>query len=421
MTDYILSGMLKKNKIAIISDSFPPFGEGGITSAHYNLYCLLKKNNYQVKVFTFGDNPLMTEKTDKIQDVIRNGISARLEKNIGNLVSIIFKIQRFIFKKTDTNLVSYQLRDIIKTNLGSFKINRKLRIYSPQIVIFPDKGVPVYSIKKIKGAKYIQFSHHNPIRFVKNPFFGLHSEYDAKLALKIEKKALRKIDYVICPSEYMKSIFLETFGTKIPLFVIPNTIDNEMISKIEKKSVHNEILLDNSYPLVYIPSGGSRYKGERYVFEIIRRLATIFNFKIGFYVSGGLSLSIKNELSVRTEYSKIIFAPSDINFETNIAYIKSCTVCVSPSLVENFSMAILEANFCNVPAIVFDVGGNKEIVMDDYNGYVVPYLDVESLIDRTVSVIKGYNKLNAFENINNKFSVNAVYEKYDYFLKKVME
>jgi len=37
--------------------------------------------------------------------------------------------------------------------------------------------------------------------------------------------------------------------------------------------------------------------------------------------------------------------------------------------------------------VTFDTGGNREIVQDGETGYVVPYLDIDCLVDRTVSLL----------------------------------
>lgn len=399
-------------KIAVITETFPPQGISGVSSAHFNLYRLLKESGQDVKVFTFNDDPDFYKPLTPDSDVFHNGISAKMRNRILNLISKAYKYQRKIFYKTDTYLAAYQLIDIVAANLGSRKINKDLNKFHPDVVIIPDHGVPGLSIKKIKNTQYIHVSHHNPIRFINNSFFGYQSEYDARLAIKIEKQALKKVDIVICPSSYMKEVFVSTFGDKIPVTIIPNLIDDNFIRSIEPISVQSKLSIDTEFPVVYIPSGGSSFKGERFVVEIIRRLANRYNFKIGFYISGGLSSVQKEELEILHIYSKLIFSPGYVENAANIGFIKSCSVCVTPTLVENFSMAILESTFCNVPVIAFDVGGNKEIIEDGQNGFIVPYLDIENMMIKACEVIDTKSRLHSFEFTNNMFSAIAFKERY---------
>lgn len=403
-------------RIAIVTETFPPIGASGISSAHYNLFRLFKENGHHVKAFTFSDNTRSKDLLPDDPDVFHYGISAKLRQRIQLLISKIYKYQRKLFHKTDTHLPAYQLIDIVTSNLASRKINKELNNFSPDIVILPDHGVPGFSIKKIKGARYIHISHHNPIRFINNPFYGFQSEYDARLAVKIERRALAKIDAVICPSSYMKDVFISTFGNKIPISVLPNLIDNNFIESIEAVSVHQKIDIDSDFPVVYIPSGGSSVKGERFVIELIRRLAFIYHYKIGFYVSGGLSSIQKEELKISERLSKLVYSPGVVDNPTNIAFIKSCSVCVSPTLIESFGMANLEANFCNVPVVTFDVGGNRELIEEGQNGFVVPFPDIESMMLKTCDILDGKIHVNPHAFVNSKFSVMALSGKYNEYL-----
>ncbi len=406
-------------RIAIITETFPPIGVSGISSAHYNLFRLFKGNGRDVKAFTFNDDTSGHRIQSNDPEVFHYGISSKLRVRIQFLVSKIYKYQRKLFYKTDTYLPAYQLIDIVTSNLASRKINKELIKFNPDVVILPDHGVPGFSIRKIKGARYIHISHHNPIRFINNPLFGFQSTYDACLAVKIERKSLAKIDAVICPSNYMKDVFISTFGNKIPVSVLPNLIDNKFIESIEAVSVNNKIDLDPGFPIVYIPSGGSSVKGERFVIEIIRRLAFTYQYRIGFYVSGGLNLIQKEELKISGTLSKLVYSPGEVDNPTNIAFIKSCTVCVSPTLIESFGMANLEANFCNVPVVTFNVGGNRELIEDGQNGFVVPFLDLEAMMLKTCDLLDGKIQLNPHAFVNSKFSVVALEGKYNEFITTI--
>jgi len=407
-------------KIAIITETFPPIGASGISSAHYNLFRLFKGNGHHVKAFTFTDNTSNIKLLPDDPDVFHYGISSKLRRRIQLLVSKVYKYQRKLFYKTDTYLPAYQLIDIVTSNLASRKINKELSKFSPDVVILPDHGVPGFSIRKIKGARYIHISHHNPIRFINNPFFGFQSTYDARLAVKIERKSLAKLDAVICPSNYMKDVFISTFGNKIPVSVLPNLIDNKFIESIEAVSVNKKIDLDPGFPIVYIPSGGSSVKGERFVIEIIRRLAVRYNYKIGFYISGGLSSIQTEELEILNRYAKLVFSPGIVDNIANIGFIKSCKICVSPTLIESFGMANLEANFCNVPVVTFDVGGNKELIEDGQNGFVVPFMDMEAMMLKTCDILDGKIHLEPLAYANSKFSITATEGKYNEFLTTIV-
>lgn len=360
---------LEGNKIALISNSCPPYGGGGITSAQYNLYLALKAKGFPVKVFTHGDYGIESESE---HDIIRHGTPQSIVRAIRFFNNIYFKI-------TDKTKIAYQLSDILVSMFGSLKINKSLQLFSPDILILPDHGCPGFFIKKIKGCRNILISHHNPARFLNEPLLGVYSEKDALCALKIENRALNKIDKVICPSHYMEKVFKETYVYNGPISVIPNLVDDKLINLISIHDIRKEIGLPANSLLIYIPSAGSKHKGSRFVFEIVRRLAASYRDSIGFYLSGNIPEELKRELNFIPVNAKI-FMPGHLNLERHIAVVKACSFGISPTLIENFSMAIIEAAFCGIPMVSFETGGNSDIISNGRNGFLVPYLDIEKLI-----------------------------------------
>jgi glycosyltransferase involved in cell wall biosynthesis len=280
----------------------------------------------------------------------------------------------------------YQFVDTIIGSLGGLFLIMRIKKFRPDIVIIPDHGAVSAFWPKIKDAKSILISHHNPARFLNNPLIGSQSEKDVELALKVEKRALRNIDAVICPSEYMKSAFLRTYSFSGPVEVIPNIISNETIVSIKKNNFAEKIGLRPNTPIAYIPSAGSIFKGKDFVFEIIRRVASQFEKPICFYLTGEIDPVLMYCLTFLPK-NAVVYAPGRLPYHENISNIKTCTICVSPTLLESFGLSLLEAHVCGLPVISFDVGGNREIVRDGETGYLVPYLEVEELIDRTVFLL----------------------------------
>ena len=60
------------------------------------------------------------------------------------------------------------------------------------------------------------------------------------------------------------------------------------------------------------------------------------------------------------------------------AYLKAADFFVHPSLHENLSISILEACAARLPCIVTDVGGNREIIREDF-GMILPVHDPAAL------------------------------------------
>jgi len=332
------------------------------------------------------------------------------------IINIIFKI----INKYYLGVNSYQFKGVILSQIGSLRLSTALKKIKPDVIIVSDHGSPLLSIRKPKKSKIILISHHNPIRFINEPLLGDFSTKDAILASKLEHYTLKKVDIVICPSNYMKNVFIETHKFTGQINVIPNIVSEKIIDQVHKNELYEKLNLPNDAIIIYIPSADSVYKGGRYVFEIVRRLTTISCNKIGFYLSGNIGSLLKTELSLLKNAH--IFSPGQQNYFDNISYIKACAFCISPTLIENFGMAILEAGFCGLPIITFDVGGNADIVIDGNNGFLIDLLDIEKIIEKASLLLLNLELTKNMQNnskkiANTKFCSDVILEKYKNIFK----
>ncbi|MGE9984671.1 glycosyltransferase family 4 protein [Desulfovibrio sp. SGI.169] len=369
-----------KPRIAILSPSCPPLGAGGVSSAHFNLALTLKEKGYPIILATFGDQ---TSGRCEAGFIYRFGTPWFLKKILQILLSRFFR-----WKEPGT--LSFQTCDILNSQWGAWRCRRVLKSFRPDIVIFPDRGCPGLSTDKVGREKTIFICHHNPARFTSPLLFHMPlSRRDIKYAVMLEKKSLKGVDCVICPSSYMAGFFKKSHDYKGPLHVVPNILNNKLLDDVIPASVAEKLGMPTDSPVVYIPSGGNSVKGGRYLFEIIRRIAHV---KPGclFYVSGAQDIVTLYELQAQG-LDERVFWPGHVDYVQNLAYVASCTLCLSPTLAESFGMALLEANYLGLPAVAFDVGGNADIIQNGENGYLVPLLDIDSLIEKTIFLLHVQN------------------------------
>lgn len=368
--------MKKKYKIAIISQSCPPLGGGGVDSSHYNLCLALHNLGYPVAFFTIADSKKSCP--EDLPFVHRFCVPYILKKIIILLCKIYFRI-------LSPKKMQYQVQDILLCQWGSLLARFSLKKFNPDILVIPDRGCPGLSIRKIRHEKTVLICHHNPARFTSPLLFDREiSQADIRQAVNIEKYAARFVDSIICPSQYMADFSKKSHGYKQDIHVIPNIIDTNIIDSIPKKKIPN-ICNDEESIVIYIPSGGTAIKGGRYLFEIVRRLCK-FNNNIFFYISGEISAPLQYEFK-ETGLDRNIYSPGSIQYHENIAYMKSCSICISPALLENFSMALFEAQYCGLPSICFDCGGNRELIVNNATGCIVPQLDIDLIIEKTIQII----------------------------------
>src|SRR5205085_4599646 len=70
------------------------------------------------------------------------------------------------------------------------------------------------------------------------------------------------------------------------------------------------------------------------------------------------------------------------------ALLPAFDVFVHPSLLEGLSRAVMEAMAAGLPCVVFDVGGNREAVRHDIEGFVLPLTEPEAFERSVVRLVQ---------------------------------
>ncbi len=358
----------RSQKVAIVAASAPPYSSGGVASAHYNLFRALQRAGFEARFFTFGDYVHKDEK-----GIVRRGTP-------GWMVSFLRQLNKLVFGLLAPRKQAYQTLDILNSQWGARGMSKAIFAFLPDVIILSDHGAPGLMLKKPPGARIILVSHHNPARFVNHRGFADFSGLDALWAIRLEQFVLNKVDAVVCPSAYMKKWFKKTYQFSGPVSVIPNLLDLQTLKSVHPDNLRSRMGLKKREAIIYMPSAGSRLKGGEYLIAILARLANK-NRKIAFYVPGTVSAELKTQVESLSSRPRVFFA-GQVPYKKNIAWMKSCSFGISPSLMENYSMAILEAVYCGVPILAFDTGGNSEIVCSGQNGYLVAEGDVNTLVAR---------------------------------------
>jgi glycosyltransferase involved in cell wall biosynthesis len=104
-------------------------------------------------------------------------------------------------------------------------------------------------------------------------------------------------------------------------------------------------------------------------------------------------------------------------------YLKLMDIFLLPSLSEGTSMTLLEAMSFSKPCVVTDAGGNPEIILDEFNGFVTPNRDMHAFTSGVLKLLNN-NALrekmgkNARERYENSFSVENMTNMYqDLYIK----
>jgi glycosyltransferase involved in cell wall biosynthesis len=176
----------------------------------------------------------------------------------------------------------------------------------------------------------------------------------------------------------MRKWFERSYQFTDVIKVIPNVLDEGGLKAIEPWDLRSQFNIDREAVVVYLPSAGSPLKGADYLFDLIRRLCAQSKQVIGFYVPGEIPPRLLEQAAGLPDQARLCFT-GHLAYEEHIANVKACSFGISPSLIENYSMALLEAVHCGVPMLAFETGGNADIIHNGENGYLVAEGDLAAL------------------------------------------
>lgn len=185
---------------------------------------------------------------------------------------------------------------------------------------------------------------------------------------KILQFNLKKADLILSTSQIMaKQINLYTSK---PISITPFGVDIEKFTPSnKKKSTDNQIIIGTVKALRPI-------YGIDYLIRAFKSIKQdLPNKKLKLKIIGGGDEIYKNEL---IDLSCELGIEADVDFIDRVPnndipkHLNSMDIFVALSNYESFGVAVIEASACEVPVVVSDAPGLKEVVDDKHTGLVVP-------------------------------------------------
>jgi len=196
-------------------------------------------------------------------------------------------------------------------------------------------------------------------------------------------------DRVICVSEAVRvEVLRKEELDPERVLVIPNGVSPINYSSVDKASIRRELGFKEDDLVVGMVANYDRpIKGVTYFLEsipsILREVPSARFLIVG---KGG-----KEEGPMR-ERAKSLAIDSVLTFSgyQNIVskYYQIMDISTMTSLTEGLSITLLESmSFC-LPVVATNVGGNPEVVVDSYTGFLVPPKDIHSFAERVVHLLR---------------------------------
>jgi len=198
----------------------------------------------------------------------------------------------------------------------------------------------------------------------------LHGDTAQSLSNKYEQNALKWADVITAGSresfEYYSSLGYD-------ITYIPNAIDVKSLSPDVNQKYEKQIIFVGRL---------SKEKGINSLIQLTQILPKDIHLII--VGSGPLENEIKN---LAIQKSNVDFM-GYLSKDKVIPLIRGSFALIQPSLAEGISSTVLEAMACNVPIIASDVGGNKELVINNENGFLINPNSLEELNQKIILLSK---------------------------------
>ncbi len=273
-------------------------------------------------------------------------------------------------------------------------------------------------LKKIKNIPLVITPHGNDIHVIPELGHGLRLDPEKDKKIKF---ALEKAELLTAISESIETSMLEAGAMKGKIRAIPNGVDIERFENHETQGVYSWLGVSPSSKLIVTVGNYNPRKGQD---VLVRAMPEILKAvpQAVLVIVGGRTDALQpliNELGVSNAViltgavkPPTIHQPNDEGgIEDRLADIYlSSSVYVSAGVAEGsegLSLAVLEALASGLPVVASDISGNRDIVVDNENGFLVKPGSPELLAKAVLAVLQDPNRQKKMSGL-----AKAVAEKY---------
>lgn len=246
---------------------------------------------------------------------------------------------------------------------------------------------------------------------------ALSRKIDKKLKA-IEKRSLELADIITFPSKVAKSYFendMQTTLDNTKVKIIYNGVDIQYIKSIETDdNILEKYLIErNKHSLIVLNIAA--HVPEKNISTILGAINLLkFKYKknvLLINVGRGSQTNELKKLSKKLQINDRVKFFGKLENEEVIKLLKVCDIFLMASEKVIFDLVVLEALACGIVCIISNEGGNKEIITDGKNGYLIEVKNADAIAKRIISV--DYNNVRAegLKSVNN-FLVDRMIKEY---------
>lgn len=401
---------MKKILFSIYTEGYPNKNTGGPNHIIYEIVNHNKSGKFKIDFLSYDTyiNNLDTNKINEITNPIY------FKKKITNLLFENFSLYR--------NIVSSDLYLPAHFKKKEKRFKRLKKISTNYDIIHSQDSLSLAYLTQIHSNKKKILTIHSkgPLSDeLKNMVSGdkLKNRVDVRLK-KYELKSIELADVITFPSRAARTYFensmeIELDNTKVK--IVYNGIDFNRIHNISgTEEILEKYLIEKTKDrliLLNIAAHTSE-KNIDILLKVIEKLLLKYKKDVLLLNIGEGNLT--NELRVLTNKLKI---QNNVRFlgklpnEDVIKLLKATDIFIMSSGKVIFDIVVLEALACSTCCVVSNEGGNKEIIKDCENGYLIDIDDVDKIAQKIISVDIDKVKTKAIETAK-QFSVQKMVDEY---------
>jgi len=402
-------------KILFLQDKFPPENQGGAGMVVFNLASCIQKLGHQVYIITTVQNKDDIDSTNykglKIFKIYanyherwRSYLSLYNYQTINKVEKIIKQIQPDIVHFHNIHYyLSYACLKIAKQcSKAVFLTTHDVMLFHYgklfEFINFNDLLIPKTFNHKITPWPQIK-------RFKKryNPFRNI-----------IIRHYLKYVDKIFAVSRILKDALNQNNIKNVE--VIHNGIDvknwqieEKMIKEFQDKyNLKNKKIVLFGGRLNFLKGGNKIIEAMELVSkEVPNIILLVLGEKDGY-------AQIMKELA-KEKGIDLILTGWIKNNELKSAYFCSNIVATPSLCLDTFNMMNLEAMVCQKPVVGTCFGGTSEIILDNKTGYIVNPLDIQTMAEKIIDLLKNPQKAKQFgeagyQRVKNNFSLKRQVE-----------
>lgn len=373
-----------KKILFVASSGYPNPNIGGPNKVIYEILKNLDYSKYKPSFFSYD---LKTDYSTKNDLYFDQSKKVSLRRKMGHILYNHFTPYKIVtssdlylkyhFNKRDQHFIKH------KDYFESFDI---IHLHDSWISHFfstinnPFKILTIHS----KGSRASEFAETN---FYGNLFVDSFEKFKNQ-----EIIGFKSVDAITFPSKASRDMFLQDLnisGNENQIVrVIYNGIDFQYIANVKKTDIFEKYdINDKIFDLKLLNVAAHiSPKNLDLIIMAVNELKRIHSKKVLFINVGvGYLMEYLKSLVNRLELFNNVKLLGEISNEDVIMLMKSCDILIMPSEKVVFDMVILEALAAGITVIASNQGGNKEIIINNQNGYLIDELEPKIIVLKIIS------------------------------------